>query len=124
MIVVHERPVRFNDCRPAEAANAATAQVGNLDTRRLNRFEKTLIRYDVHVEVGLCEKDIEGITHRRRTELLPMDVAVRPASRARRLHYFFNHRTRPAYVDMRAQRLVRQEAFEVDELPIAVIVLV
>ncbi len=122
MIVVDELAIELEHVGSTEPADATTAQVRNLHTGGLDTFEETLVGDNMHIEIGLRQVHIERLTRGRRAELLPVDVALRPAPLARLRHDELDHSRRPAHIEMGAQRLCRQQPIKIDRIAVAVVI--
>ncbi len=109
MIGVEDAAVAFEHLRFALAADTAPAEIGRIETHRLDRFQHRLVRADMDGLVGLREADIVRGTARRREKALEMQVLVRPAEIARRPEHPFDHGRRSADVEMRAERLMDED---------------
>src|SRR5580698_10532690 len=100
MIVVNELAIELEHVGPAEAADAAAAQVGNLHPRGLDRLEEALVGNNMHVETGLREMHVDRLAGRARAELLLVNVTLGPTPRARLGQHDLDHACRPADIEM------------------------
>src|SRR6266404_5829413 len=111
---MHKLAFDSDDFCPAETAHTPAAQVGNLYARRLYRLEECLIGRHMNVQVRLREVSIERIARRWSAELLPVNVAVRPATCPGSRNGATDNGRPSADIEMRPQRLLRQQRLEVD----------
>src|ERR1700733_5966359 len=122
MIVVNELAIELEHVGPAEAADTAAAQVGNLHARGLDRLEEALVWNNMYVYTGLRQVHVERLAGRGRTELLPVNVTLGPPPRARLSQHDLDHACRPADIEMGSERRCGEDPIEIDCVAAAVVI--
>ena len=111
-----------DDVGLALAADAAAAEIGRVDAGRLDRLQQALLLVDADGLAADGQRHVERRAGLGCCEMLEMHGLGRPAQCSGAVAHPVDHAGRAADIEMRAERLRRQQPVELDLLAAIVVI--